>query len=371
MHWKSPRGFPSCILWFLTNCKFSIQHSALNVKPLVSIIIPVYNVEKYLDKCIASVVNQTYTNLEIILVDDGSPDNCPAICDAWKERDPRINVIHQSNGGLSHARNEGLKLAIGEFIGFVDSDDWIEPDMYEILLTVMQETEADITICKYQKESNNLKESISIPNSPERQICTSEEALELLISSNNKISTAVWDKLFRRQVIGEIHFAEGKIFEDSLWTAQVIGAAQTIITIDIPLYHYFFRSDSLAHNVNNLKCRFRDMTEMLERRIQYLHEKYPSLENLAIAKYQVYCCYNYIQISLNLSQYDTDGSIRQFLYNSFCKWGGNKNFTIGRYKLGVVCLVFRFCPLLLPYIYSLYRNMSHCKKMKLILITNR
>ena len=331
-----------------------------NQYPLISIIIPVYQVEKYLDKCITSVVNQTYTNLEIILVDDGSPDRCPIICDEWKSRDPRIKVIHQKNGGLSHARNEGLKIATGEFISFVDSDDWIEPNMVEILLTAMQETDADITICRYQKETNNVQESISSPSSLERKAYTAEEALELLISSKNIISTAVWDKLFRRQVIGDIHFAEGKIFEDSLWTAQVIGSAQIIISIDIPLYHYFFRSDGLSHNVNNLKCRFRDLTEMLERRIQYLHEKYPSLENLAIAKYQIFCCYNYTQISLNLRQYDTDGSIRQNLYNSFCKWEMRKNFTIGRYKLGIVCIVFRFWPLLLPYIYSLYRKWSHC-----------
>ena len=122
------------------------------MKSLVSIIIPVYNVEKYLDKCVASVVNQTYTNLEIILVDDGSPDNCPALSDVWQVKDSRIKVIHQENGGLSHARNEGLKIAIGEFIGFVDSDDWIEPNMYEALLTVLWETKGakgDIAVCNY------------------------------------------------------------------------------------------------------------------------------------------------------------------------------------------------------------------------------
>lgn len=103
-------------------------------EPLVSVIVPVYKVGKYLDKCVESIVEQTYKNLEIILVDDGSPDNCPAMCDKWAERDSRIKVIHKQNGGVSSARNVGIDAAQGEFIGFVDSDDWLEPDMYDCLV---------------------------------------------------------------------------------------------------------------------------------------------------------------------------------------------------------------------------------------------
>ena len=102
-------------------------------KDLISVIVPVYDVEKYLDRCVESIVNQTYQNLEIILVDDGSPDNCPAMCDNWAEKDSRIKVIHKKNGGLSDARNAGMEIVTGEFIGFVDSDDWIEPEMYQLL----------------------------------------------------------------------------------------------------------------------------------------------------------------------------------------------------------------------------------------------
>ena len=106
----------------------------MNSNPKISVIVPVYKVEKYLDKCVESIVNQTYKNLEIILVDDGSPDNCPAMCDEWAEKDERIRVIHKENGGLADARNAGMDIATGDYIGFVDSDDWIEPNMYEVLL---------------------------------------------------------------------------------------------------------------------------------------------------------------------------------------------------------------------------------------------
>ena len=114
---------------------------------LISVIVPIYNVEKYLDRCVDSIINQTYKNLEIILVDDGSPDNCLAICDSWAEKDRRIKVIHKENGGVSSARNSALDIASGDYIGFVDSDDWIEPDMYEILIKNAKKYDADISRC--------------------------------------------------------------------------------------------------------------------------------------------------------------------------------------------------------------------------------
>ena len=113
----------------------------------ISVIIPIYKAEKFLDKCIGSVVGQTYENLEIILVDDGSPDNCPAICDSWAEKDSRIKVVHKENGGLSSARNAGLDVVTGEYFGFIDSDDWIEKDFFEFLITNALKENADISRC--------------------------------------------------------------------------------------------------------------------------------------------------------------------------------------------------------------------------------
>ncbi len=328
------------------------------MKPLVSIIIPVYQVEKYLDRCVASVVNQTYTNLEIILVDDGSLDNCPAICDAWKERDPRIKVIHQQNGGLSVARNEGLKIATGEFIGFVDSDDWIEPEMVEILLSNMQATEADIAVCDYLRESEDSPETIQQPESPAVTRYTAEEALRLLLSDKHYLRTIVWNKLYRRHLLENIFFPEGKIYEDNIWTPQIIGRSKLIITIDLPLYHYLLRPESLSHDVHNMYRRFMDKAEMVEQKIQYIHEHYPNLEDLAIAEYQSLCYFNYKQVSLKYRHLDSDGSIRRFIHHSFCKWSWSKNLALGRYRFGLRCLIFRFCPSLLPTIIVVFNKLS-------------
>ena len=330
-----------------------------NQCPLISIIIPVYQVEKYLDKCIASVVNQTYSNLEIILVDDGSPDNCPAICDAWKERDPRINVIHQENGGLSHARNEGLKLAVGEFIGFVDSDDWIEPNMYETLLSIMMDAGIDIAVCNYQNESEDLmiiNKKITLPIT---KIYSVEEALKLLLSGKSFIRSYVWNKLFKKRILKNLLFTEDKLYEDVVWTPQVIGLTNSIIIIDLPLYHYLGRPDSLSRNVHNLYQRLMDASEMLEQRIQYIHEQYPSLENLAIAKYQIYCCNNYVDIMIKKKQSDVSAILGHILHDNFSKWIWSKNLTLGIYKDGIKCFIFRFFPRFLPMISSIYNKLKN------------
>ena len=120
------------------------------MNPLISVIVPVYKAEKYLDKCVQSIVNQTYKNLEIILVDDGSPDNCPEMCDEWAKKDSRIKVIHKENGGVSSARNAGLDNSFGDYIGFVDSDDFIENDFYECLYDNLVENGADISFCTFK-----------------------------------------------------------------------------------------------------------------------------------------------------------------------------------------------------------------------------
>ena len=325
-----------------------------NQSPLISIIIPVYQVEKYLDKCIASVVNQTYTNLEIILVDDGSPDNCPAICDAWKERDPRIKVIHQENGGLSRARNEGLKIATGEFIGFVDSDDWIELNMYRILLDLIVEHDADIAICDSLNESEDSQVTIPISKQPVIKTYTVEEAMKMLLLCNNMIRINVWNKLYRKNILGNIQFPIGKIFEDVAWTPQIIGCAKKIILIDTPLYHYFSRPDSLCNNSENLCQKYKDSIELNEQRIHYYRNNYPSLEKQAIAKYQVDCCINYIIVSQYYRGADGDGSTRQIIHLSFCKWSWTINLALGNYKFGIVCFIFHFFPILLPCLYSIY-----------------
>ena len=181
--------------------------------PLISVIVPVYNVEDYLSKCVASILAQSYKNLQVILVDDGSTDRCPEICDDIAKRESRVQTIHKKNGGLSSARNAGIDAANGDFLAFVDSDDYIAPDMYEYLYRNMAETESDISICgKYVVYENGrliLKQDQSI-------LCLvmdSEEAIRRMCSFRD-YDTSSCDKLYKRELFSSIRFPLGKLCED-------------------------------------------------------------------------------------------------------------------------------------------------------------
>ena len=291
------------------------------MEPTVSVIIPVYQVEKYLDKCIASVVGQTYQNLQIILIDDGSTDRSPAICDGWKERDPRITVIHQQNGGLSVARNEGLKIATGEFIGFVDSDDWIEPNMVETLLAAMQETAADIAVGGFEVFTEDSK---SIPyaksKSTKRSLCSTEEALKRLLLLRGFIRNFVWNKLYRRTVLSGVAFPEGRLYEDVTWTAQVIGNAKSLVCVDQIFYYYLHRPDSLSHDDRQFIRRLQDELELTEQRLDYIHRHYPSLDKFAILRLHNLICRYYIDICLHFRNLDSDHKIRDDLRERFSRY---------------------------------------------------
>ena len=288
------------------------------MKPTVSIIIPVYQVEKYLDKCIASVVGQTYQNLQIILVDDGSSDRSPAICDGWKERDSRITVIHQPNGGLSRARNVGLKIATGKFIGFVDSDDWIEPNMVETLLAALQETDADIAVGGFEVFAEDSK---SIPyakaKSTKRSLCSTEGALKRLLLLRGFIRNFVWNKLYRRTVLSGVAFPEGRLYEDVTWTAQVIGNAKTVVCVEQIFYHYLHRPDSLSHDDRQFVRRLQDELELTEQRLDYIHRHYPSLDKFAILRLHNLICRYYIDICLHFRHLDPDHKICDDLRERF------------------------------------------------------
>ena len=235
------------------------------MKPLVSIIIPVYKVEKYLDKCIASVVNQTYTNLEIILVDDGSPDNCPASCDQWKERDSRITVIHQENGGLSHARNEGLKIAKGGFIAFLDSDDWLELNAVEHLINIARSTDADIVACRFYQEFKDKTEEESGPES--EFIAEGGEILKSMVI-DRKLTEDVWNKFYKSRLFEGVRFPDGRIFEDKATTYKILQKARKLAYTPACLIHYRNRANSLS-NIHSMKSledywlAFRERFEIL------------------------------------------------------------------------------------------------------------
>ncbi|RBP03157.1 glycosyltransferase [Rossellomorea aquimaris] len=208
--------------------------------PEISIIVPVYNVEPYINKCIDSILAQTFTDFELILVNDGSPDNCGRICDEYANKDSRIKVIHKENGGLSEARNVGLDTARGNYIGFVDSDDWIEPDMYELLHSISENNKCDIASCTSiihynDKVVKNGLHPLTIYNK--------EEALKTMLIGK-LYDEVVWTKLIKRDLIRDIRFPVGLIYEDTAFTYKLIHKAEKVCCIGQAKYHYIKRENS-------------------------------------------------------------------------------------------------------------------------------
>lgn len=253
---------------------------------LISVIVPIYGVEAYLDRCIRSIVEQTYGNLEIILVDDGSPDNCPAMCDAWAEKDRRIRVIHKENGGLSDARNAGLAVASGEYISFIDSDDWIESTFYEALLGAMQRTGAEVAACATNFVAENgevLRIRQTEPGSVGKL-----EALRRLVMEDGVYQT-VWNMLYRREVMDGILFEKSRYNEDEFWTYRVLDRVECLATVEEPLYNYLQRSTSIigvGYNIRRL-----DGLEARFRRMEYL-QKYVELASLTRQQFTFDCMWH-------------------------------------------------------------------------------
>lgn len=239
---------------------------------LISVIVPIYNVDKYLDACIESAVSQSYRNIEIILVDDGSTDRCPEICDAWAEKDSRIRVIHKENGGLSDARNKGMASSTGAFISFVDSDDILEPEYIEYLYRAICETGADLSECRYEKFTGS-PEPVNSPKSLNTPVIQSkEEALYHFCNFVKPPNHMVWDKLYRRELVENEKFLYGRQSQDVLFSCHVFGKCNKIALVDNILYHWRVHSESASGRF--LKQRL-DALETYWLSINYLEENYP------------------------------------------------------------------------------------------------
>ena len=247
------------------------------MNPLISVIVPIYNVEKYLARCVDSIVNQTYKNLEIILVDDGSPDRCPQMCDDYAEKDSRIKVVHKKNGGLSDARNAGMAVATGEYISFIDSDDYVSDDFIECLLDVMNKENSDIAECSVVKfyEDNRFDEF-----SDDLSVKTydTQDAMSALIAEN-PFHQHVWNKLYETGLVKDIPYAVGKLNEDEFWTYRVFGRANKVARINKTMYYYFQRSSSImgvGYNIRRL-----DALEGKANRQKYIENNFPDLSTQA------------------------------------------------------------------------------------------
>ncbi len=218
---------------------------------MISIIIPVYKVEHYLDECVSSIVNQTYTDLEIILVDDGSPDSCPQMCEEWTNKDARIKVVHKKNGGLSSARNAGLAVAKGEYIGFVDSDDYVDCTMYEDLMRVMSQNDKTMVVSSpIIRNTDGVFTHYKVGTYDYRDGATMSLAEYMKLFLGLKIDATVWNKLFKREFI-QAMFREGRNNEDYLFmyynVKNMYNTDNLFAVTDKPHYYYRDNAQSICH----------------------------------------------------------------------------------------------------------------------------
>lgn len=251
-----------------------------NLEKKISVIVPIYNTEEYLEKCIQSLINQTYSNLEIILVNDGSKDDCGKICEEYAKNDLRIKYIYQNNMGVSAARNTGLKEATGDFIAFVDSDDYIENNMYEILYNNIKETNSDISIVASNYIKDNKVIGVNTNSDIKKKVLNTNEALKIFFSPND-FGNGLCDKLISKQLFGEERFKDNvKNGEESYIIIKLLCNAKKIVYENKPLYNYVQRKNSSTHTVIS-----RDGVKAAKFVADYIKKYNNNLYKLAINQY--------------------------------------------------------------------------------------
>lgn len=298
---------------------------------LISVIIPIYNVEQYLNQCLQSICMQSYKNLEIILVDDGSSDHGPEMCDEWAEKDSRIHVIHKKNGGLSEARNVGISCAKGEYIAFVDSDDWVEKDLYQKLWNELHKNNAQIAACRIVKAFESTLESQKIYS--EQKIFTSKEALQTLLMGRDFCAVA-WNKLYRRDVIGDIRFPVGRLHEDEFFTYRVIANASRLVLVPEAQYYYRQRSGSI---MDKWTIKHLDSLDAFNERLRFLKVHYPDLYDMDKFNFYLACVYNGREL---VTSAEDDVAIKQGI-EKVLKYSSMISFSIGDFfRLGLKKVTF-------------------------------
>lgn len=252
--------------------------------PTISVIVPVYKVEDYLDRCVESILSQTFTDFELILVDDGSPDNCPAMCDSWAKKDSRIKVIHKENGGLSDARNVGFEASCGEWISFVDSDDYIHPAMLQALYDAVQKFKVKVSICGFKRTQGE-----SLEENPD--LTANLWSAEDLYMQRNVNATVAWGKLYHCSVV--LPYPVGKLHEDEFVTYRILFACEQMAVIDAELYGYYQNPTSITEEKWN--PRRMDSIEAYEQRLSY----FAQYGNDALYRFQIMSFYLCLTVQLD------------------------------------------------------------------------
>ena len=269
---------------------------------LISVIVPIYKVEKYLRKCVESILSQTHTNLEIILVDDGSPDNCGAICDEYAKQDARIKVIHKPNGGLSDARNAGLDIMTGEYVAFVDSDDWIGPRMYETLLQMLKLFQADIAIggVADDLEQDGKVTTVKVSNYGDEPF--SESAAEAMRRYFHG-SWAAWDKLYKADLFRDIRYPVGEINEDEAIVLQLLSKCTRVCYTNEVFYHYMRRPSSGSITAASFSVKKLAWQAHCRDNLEFVQAHYPTLVSDAAARYRGSLLWSLTEIALSDENY--------------------------------------------------------------------
>ncbi len=256
--------------------------------PLISVVIPIFNGQNHMRRCVDSVINQTYKNLEIVLINDGSTDSTPAICDEYARLDSRVRVHHKENGGLSDARNVGIDISSGEYITFIDSDDFILPDYAQYLYSLIVKFDADMSICTHTVVCRGGRRIVLGDG---KDVCLSPEQALREILYHGRVDLSVWAKLYHRSVFEGIRYPYGKYFEDAGTTYRVIDNCKRIASGGVSKYEYILRNGSMISD--KFTTRKLDLLEMTDRMAAYVSEKYPSLA-LAALRRRVYARFSTI-----------------------------------------------------------------------------
>ena len=301
---------------------------------LISIIVPVYNVEKYLEKCVNSIVNQTYKNLEIILVDDGATDSSGKLCDELAKIDNRIKVYHKENGGLSDARNYGVEKSTGEYIGFVDSDDYIDAEMYEKLYEAIKKENVDVAECNLKIIYPDREELFTEQNY--YNVCTKQEYLEEYLKIE-KIFGSACVRLIKSDIAKKLKFPVGKLYEDTYYAYGLINVADSYVIMDAPYYNYLMRENSITNARFN--PRIFDLIEIVEEFHNTVYENYPELEKAADCRkmYAYFSVLNSILLEDEFKNNSFYPQIVNYFKENYIKLLRNKYITRNR-KLSILLI---------------------------------
>lgn len=289
------------------------------MEPLISVIVPVYKVEQYLAKCVDSILNQTYRNLEVILVDDGSPDHCGEICDTYAGKDSRVKVIHQQNGGLSSARNAGMAVATGEYVSFVDSDDILVADGLEHMLTLAEKEQADLVI------GDHIRFEDALPSVSEDGIKTSVRSRTEAMEEFFRNGCAAWARLYRREIHDGIKFPAGEINEDEAIVLQLLDRCRRIAYTDRIVYFYRSRIESIT--TSSFSTRKLIWVKHCRDNLAFIRDHYPDLEYYATGRYQDSIVWLLREICLQKDGYESEWeSLRTELVSEFSQLWKYQNF---------------------------------------------